>query len=49
MFTAPQLGLFSGMTARTDNPDEVRPTPPAAEVRQKLAALRAEFAARAGR
>jgi hypothetical protein len=49
MFTAPQLGLWAGMAPRTDNPDACRPKPPTQALREKLAELRAEFAARAGR
>lgn len=46
---APQFGLFGPMPPRTSNPGASRPGPPPQAVREKIAALRAEFAARAGK
>ena len=49
MITAPQFGLFGPLPPRTCNPASSRPGPPSPAMREKLAALRAEFAARAGK
>lgn len=48
MMTAPQLGLWSGMAPKTDNPANARRVgPPSEAVRQRLRELRDMAAAHA--